>query len=259
MTSKTCFIEQTCGLGDILLSCKIGNYFAQLGHEVIWPVEPIYRDLSKRIHTTGFNFVCIEDDFKFKAHYLKFVGMQLSEIADVPNFIHVPLRRSFQSKAGQKLNKVDTHDAANMHGKFEMCGINYNNWQNYFELIRDSEKENKLYKELNLENKRYHLVNKNFGTPPRWKETLNKKITTVFPEIRVDMYMDLRYSVFDWLKVFENACRIDTVSTSTFYLFEKLELDCIPTIYSRNNSDRTYTENFSWIERLAKKQYLFIS
>ena len=66
-------------------------------------------------------------------------------------------------------------------------------------------------------------------------------------------------SVFDWLKVFENACRIDTVSTSTFYLFEKLELNCIPTIYSRNNSDRTYIENFSWIERLAKKQYLFIS
>ncbi len=256
---KLCFIEQSCGLGDILLACKIGSHFSSLGYELIWPVEPVYANLSECIKTEGFEFVDITSDFKHKDKYFELTALQSKEVIETSEYVHVPLRRSFFSTSGQKILNNSSHDAANMHGKFSMCGLTHHNWQDYFQIIRNKEKEQKLYAELDLENAKYHVVNKNFGTPPKWKEVLEKEIHTPFPEKRVEMFMSPEYSVFDWLKIFENASRIDTVSTSTFYLFEKIDLNCIPTIYSRNNSDRSYTENFSWLEDLARNQYLFIS
>ena len=256
--SKVCIIDQSCGLGDILLACKIGTHFASLGYEVVWPVEKIYEKISNNVETQGFDFVGVDSDFQHKEKYKYFISMEKPEIIEEKDYIFVPLRRSFHSPAGQIINTTDSHDAANMHGKFAMCGIDYEDWQDFYKIKRDEEKEEKLFKFLNL-NQPYHLINKNFGTPPKWRETLNKDITTPEGEKRVMMFMDPRFSVFDWLKVFEKACRIDTVSTSTFYLFEKVNLNCVPTIYSRNNSDRSYEENFSWLERLARKEYKFIS
>ena len=257
--SKKCFIEQSCGLGDILLACKIGHHFAAQGHEVIWPVQPVYANLSSWVNTEGFRFANIASNFKYKEQYQEIVSRQSSEVIETADYIFAPLRRSFFSNTGQELSKSKSHDAANMHGKFTMCNLTHHGWQDYFEIIRNEENEQKLCEQLELSQTKYHIVNKNFGTPPKWKEELNKDIHTPFPEKRVEMFMSPEYSVFDWLKIFENASRIDTVSTSTFYLFEKIELNCIPTIYSRNNSDRSYAENFNWLEDLARKQYLFIS
>ena len=46
---KVCIVEQSCGLGDILLSSKIGCHYADIGYEIIWPVEPIYKNLRCNI------------------------------------------------------------------------------------------------------------------------------------------------------------------------------------------------------------------
>ena len=255
---KTCFIEQPAGLGDILLGSKIGNHFANLGHRVVWPVSPTYSYINHFISTEGVEYVDMSSDYNNRSDYERFVSMELKEVHEDDNFIHVPTRRSFFSAAGQSIDAANSHDAANMHGKFAMCSITHDNWQDYFELKRDTGREDTLFNAINPP-PYYHLVNKNFGTPPRWKEILNHSIHVMPPYQRLNMTMDPRYTVFDWLKIIENAGKIDTVSTSTFYLFEKMDLKCIPTIYSRNNSDRSYQENFGWLQDLARKDYLFIN
>jgi len=255
---KICFIEQPSGLGDILLGSKIGTHFARMGHRVMWPISPTYSDLSDHIETEGIEYVDMSKDYEHKQQYNNFVNRELYEVYEDNNFIHIPTRRSFFSTAGRKIHENSSHDAANMHGKFAMCSITHEDWQDYFELKRNAEKEEQLFRSLEL-GVPYHLVNKNFGTPPQWKETLNKVINVMPPYKRLDMFMNPTYNLFDWLKVLENADKIDTVSTSTFYLFEKIDLKCIPTIYSRNNTDRNYEENFGWLQSLSRKNYLFIS
>ena len=150
------------------------------------------------------------------------------------------------------------HDLANMHGKFAMCSLTPSGWQDAFTLKRNQEQEEKLFKKLRLDGVSYHLVNKSFGTPPRWNETLAKEIPTPYGLQRIMMHMDPEFTAFDWFKIFEKADRIDTVSTSTFYLFEKADLKCIPTIYSRNTPHRSYNENFGWLQAFARKPYLYI-
>ena len=255
---KICFIEQPSGLGDILLGSKIGNHFANLGHRVIWPVSPTYNYINHFISTEGVEYVDMSSDYDNRADYERLVSMELKEVFEDSNFIHVPTRRSFFSSAGQSIDAMSSHDAANMHGKFAMCSLTHDDWQDYFVLKRDLDREELLYETINPP-AYYHLVNKNFGTPPRWKEVLNHTIPVLPPYQRLDMVMDPRFTVFDWLKIIENAAKIDTVSTSTFYLFEKIDLKCIPTIYSRNNADRSYEENFGWLRDLARKDYLFIN
>jgi len=255
---KTCFIEQTCGLGDILLSIKIGQHFANLGHRVIWPIEHTYHYLNDYVEAEGINFFDITQDFDFKHTFLFFQQNQINEVYEDDNFIHVPLKRSFHSEAGKKIHTYDSHDAANMHGKFAMCSLTSENWQDCFKFKRNHEQETKLFTQLQIDGA-CHIVNKKFGTPPWWDETLNKTIITPPGYKTIEMYMDPAFTVFDWLLTLEKADRIDTVSTSTFYLFEKIDLNCVPTIYSRNTPERSHKENFGWLQTLAKKNYLFIS
>ena len=76
---------------------------------------------------------------------------------------------------------------------------------------------------------------------------------------RIEMKIVPGYDLFDWIGIFESAVQIDTVSTSNFYIFEKINLQCVPTIYSRNVSDRTYEDNWGWMEKISLKEYNFIN
>jgi len=256
---KTCFIEQTCGLGDILLSIKIANHFATLGHKIVWPVETVYNHISEYVSAPAVKFVDVTTDFEGKGVYQQFVSDKKTEITETDQYVHVPLKNSFFSQAGQAvLAETKYHDLANMHGKFKMCSIDHDNWQDEFTIVRNHEQEDKLFQALNLEGRQYHLINKNFGTPPQWREVLNHTIVTPSGMKEVHMQMYEEFTAFDWLKVFEKAAKIDTVSTSTFYLFEKIDLKCAPTIYSRNTPHRSDDENFGWLKQFARKTYLFI-
>ena len=59
---KICIVEQSCGLGDIILSSKIGCQYADEGYEVIWPVEPIYKNLRTNItNHEKIKYPCVND------------------------------------------------------------------------------------------------------------------------------------------------------------------------------------------------------
>lgn len=254
---KTCFIQQPSGLGDILLTIKIGSYFSNLGYNVIWPVLSTYNYLNKYLKLNSeINFVDIKDNFFSKNIYLELSDKNLNDIYEDSVILFIPIKNSSACSKTAKFSKYG-EDYKNVLGKFAMCSLQHDNWQDYFEIIRNFEEEEKL---INLLNARepYHLINKEFGTPPYWRELLNKNIETRNGYRRLEMTLVNNFNAFSWLKIFENASIIDTVSTSNFYLFEKLDLKCIPTIYSRNHPDRSYEENFNWMKEISRKKYNFI-
>lgn len=60
------------------------------------------------------------------------------------------------------------------------------------------------------------------------------------------------FTLLDWAKVIENAEVIHAVSSSTFYLFEILNLKAeVINLYSRNNG----MDDFKYIEKLMTKKY----
>ncbi len=259
---NVCIFEQTCGLGDILMSIKIGCHFASQGYRVVWPVEPIYRNLQSNVETQlPIEFPCVQDQFEFKDIY---ESLSRTEISNVTKFkegiLYVPLRRAFHSNQGIEMRKFFGSDEVNMLGKFAMCGLTHDNWQSYFSINRNAEKEAELMKALQINSSdKIHLVNKEFGTPPRWREVLERDIPTPKGLKRLEMRIVEGYDLFDWCGVFEKASKIDTVTTSNFYIFEKINLMCVPTIYSKNNFMRSWLHNWGWMEKLASKEYNYIT
>ena len=257
---KKCLINQPCGLGDILLSSKIGQHFCSLGYDVVWPVEPIYKNLPNNISLkSSVNFPCVHDFYSLKMKYETLTRTEISEPTEVDEVLYVPLRRGYFSSYGEEMKRTCGSDEVNMFAKFGMCGLNYDNWQDYFSIVRNYEKEKQLEALLGVENKDIHLINKEFGTPPKWRENLNRVIETPKHLKRLEMKIIPGYDIFDWISIFERAKKIDTVTTSNFYIFEKIDLNCVPTIYSKNNTHRTIGENFGWKKKLASKKYNYIS
>ena len=177
---KTCLIEQSCGLGDILMSTKMGTHYASQGYRVVWPVEPIYRNLAKNITVhPGIEFPCVHDTYDLKMQYEKLKRTQISNVTEVDDLLYVPLRRGIFSDFGVEMRKTFGHDESNMLSKFGMCGIDYDDWQTYFTINRNKEKEQQLHDLLGISaNDKIHLVNNRFGTPPTWEEHLQKNIET---------------------------------------------------------------------------------
>lgn len=255
---KTCLIEQPSGLGDILLTIKIADYFYNNGYNVIYPVLSTYNYLNKYLQLNcEIDFVDINKDFFCKNIYLELSNKNLSDLYEDNRVLFIPIKNSSNSKKSLKFTNKG-QDYKNVLGKFEMCSLDHNNWQDYFEIKRNEKEEENLINFLKIKFP-YHLINREFGTPPYWREKLNKNVE-IFDNLNIlEMKVIDNFNAFSWLKVFENATRIDTVSTSNFYFFEKINLKCIPTIYSRNHSDRTYQENFEWMEVISRKKYNFVS
>jgi|10_taG_2_1085330.scaffolds.fasta_scaffold00780_13 hypothetical protein len=257
---SVCIIEQSCGLGDILLGIKVAHHYVEQGHRVIWAVEPIYQNLKNNIIVTeGIEFPCVLDDFDYKKSYDLLATTQISDVTDLGDFLYVPLRRASYSLWSQQMQQQLTHDARNMLGKFGMCGLEHNDWQDFFSIRRNLKKERQLEALLGIgPDDDLHIVNQRFGTPPRWNEILKKRIETLPFLKRIEMDIIKGYDLFDWIGILERAKKIDSVETATFYFFEKIDLQCVPTLYSRNTPHRSEEENFGWVKTLAKKPYKYI-
>jgi len=254
---KTCLIDQSCGLGDILMTIKIGCNYASKGYKVIWPVEPVYKNLQRRITTIeNIEFPCIHDVYDLKMKYEKLSRTNLCNVTETDSVLYVPIRKGLKSNFGIDLRRSCSHEASNVLSKFGMCGLTYDAWQNYFYFNRDSERENKIFKHLNLEDgDKIHIVNNKFGTPPRWNETLKTNIVTPTSLKRIEMRMIEGFDLFDWIGLLEKAVKIDTVATSLVFMFENINLSCSPTIYSRNKSSTSALEDFSLMKKIYNKQY----
>ena len=260
MNKKICLIQQSCGLGDILFTIKIGKHFSSQGYRVIWPVEPVYKEINQFIDVSDdIEFFDISEDFPYKKQYGNFETFGFTDIQEISEITYVPLTKAFFSTAAQSKLPSFGHEAANMFGKYLMCALDHDGWQNSFSIKRYPEKEKKLSELLGVSlDDRIHLVNDKFGSPPNWTTTLGKAIQTPPGFKRVNMSMIPNFNITDWMGIVEKSRKIDTVATSIVFLFEKMNLLCVPTIHSRNKNPghaHPAEEDFRLMSKIYSKDY----
>ena len=230
-----CLIKQPAGIGDIFFCQKIGKYYFDRGYEIVWPVNP--EILWVKDYINNVKFYSIEDDFPGKEYYDN-VGFYES-----PEFVFIDL-----------LDADRTHnDGKIMSSKYSMVNMDHNDWQDYFNFNRNIEREDILYHEvLGLrDNSNYILVNKYYSTPPNIQEYDKIKIDNKESLDIIEMKIIEGFTLFDWIKVIENANEIYTINTAINYIIDKLNLKSKKNIlYAHNNN------NLQQIDFLFKTKYI---
>jgi len=219
---KTCVINQPAGIGDILFCMKIAKtIITRLGYNVIWPVIPQYTWLSEYISIPEIEFININEDFIFKDLFnIKSKGNRTLD-----DNLYIPLDGAS--------NRLKTNMI--MNAKYESVDLDFHNWQAAVNIKRNKTKEDNLfYKELQLtDNEEYILVNNSFASPPHCQIN-NIPINDSRRIVNMDIIE--QYTLFDWIKVLENASRIDIIDSSTTLLLDILDLSANDVnIYSRVN------------------------
>jgi hypothetical protein len=213
--NKICLIRQPSGLGDIIFCLKIAYHYKDMGYEIWWPVISDFKFLNKYINGINFydkgdsnyNTPLLPDD-KFYHVYNQFNPI-FSE-----NFIYLPLQFADRHFPNLKI----------MSSKYSFSKLVFNDWVDYFNPIRDNEKENKLFYEvLGLNDcEKYVLVSRNYGSPPNF---LTYPMTVDNDSKVVELTFLEGYTLFDWFKVLDKSLKIYTIDSSINFLIEKIDTE----------------------------------
>jgi len=205
--SKKCLIRQSAGLGDILLCQKIGYHYQDLGYEIIWPVEPVYSYVKD--YLKNFKYILTTDDYEF-----------------TDEMITLQLHGSVKKVGGPYI----------LDAKYKISKVDIDDWTDYIHIERNKEKEDKLFYDiLGLQDdEEYVLINETFASPPHSQE--NKIVIKDDHRKQIKMNYIKDITLFDWLKVIENASQIDVVDSCITVLLNLIDLKTeAVTIYSRVN------------------------
>jgi hypothetical protein len=206
---KNCLIYQPCGLGDIIWLQPVIDRFINLGYEVHFPVINLYYEMLKeQLIKKNLIWHKENDDFPLKNFY----GTQ--KIIEENNNLYLPI-----SFANYYLNQCSV-----MISKYYFTNTPITNWHKSFEIKRNYEKEQKLFKIYGVDvNKPYSLMNMTYGTPP------NHRTRKIQIDCQTDQIISMsfekdqknNFNLFDWIGLIENASEIHTVETSICYLIDK--------------------------------------
>jgi hypothetical protein len=233
--SKICLIRQPAGIGDIFFIQKIAKHFISQGYEVIWPVIEQFEFIKDYIKFDGLTFVNENSNFPNKHIYGESYSrpIQISE-----NLLYLPIQH------------FDKHypNISVMHSKYEMLGMDYIDWLDYFSFERNLEREEKLINHYDAQNKEFVFVNRTFGSPPDSKPCPH--MGTFEDSIEME-YLGWD-NLFDWIGLLLKAKHIYTVETSILYVISKLGLKNV-TVYSRHSPP-----SFHQVEHIFDKQLNYI-
>jgi len=232
--SKTCLINQPAGIGDVLFLQKFVDLKLSEGFEVIFPVNPNLVFLNDYIRKPKLKFVSTDSEFAYKGHFHN------SQIIKTPDFEFYPFNIADRFITGSC-----------MEAKYSFAGLDYQNWQDHLTWERNTEKENHIFYEVCKlkDGDKYSVVSNTWGTLPH---SSKRDIQTnhIYPTIYVQSIDG--YTIFDWVKVLENATEIYMIDTSFNYLIEKLDLKA-ENLYLFS---RFTPPNFSHIINLFKKNWI---
>jgi hypothetical protein len=215
-------VNQYFGLGDIIY------------------VQTLLEDLSK-----NYNILFpIADEYYWIVPYLKsnqninYIKKSQCSINlenPYPTENYFPLR--WATQLHRKLSPTDySHDHTVMEDKYLIFNKDPKSWIKH-EFVRDYVKENELYELLGSPTN-FVLINNNFGSNTVGAGKSN--ISKLSEEKVVELSIKKGYTMFDWLKVVENAKEIHTISTSLVFLCDKYANEhCKKSVYIRNNNNQT--------------------
>lgn len=202
---KTVLINQPAGLGDILFCQKIGEHYKSKGHRVIWPVIPEYRYVGD--YLKNFEYPVITSSFDGDYFFRNCGRAKLKNIEENKDYIFHPSDKIYLG------NGV-------LVDKYIFSGIDVTDWINYINIQRNEQRETELFNILGLkDNEEYCLVNRWFASPPHSQKMYN------VPDTKrkiVEMNTISGFTLFDWMKVIENASEFFVTDSSLTLLVELL-------------------------------------
>jgi hypothetical protein len=210
---KICYINQPYGLGDIILCEPIARHYYNLGYKIKYWVKDEYRWIQDYI--PYIDFISESDNYKTS-----------NQAIFEENHIYLPLISKSIS------DDIEWRRVGWLYDKYTISKLNPELWKT-FRYKRNIERENALYKHLNLENKEYILINEYSSIGHR---SLN--ITSNYEIVKMSNIDG--YTMLDWYKVMKNAKEVHTVSTSILFPLIKTKHLNI-TIYNRSGlNDGTF-------------------
>lgn len=234
-------ISQPFGLGDVIFSMTAIRKLKNETNTIIWPVLPEYVE--------GLNYAYPEIQFK---DWTQTTGIDYNRKdrhkidADTE---YIPLRWQ------------DVPLKECMKNKYGYFGYDYHDWKKNADYKRNYEKEFELFYELGLKfGDRYNLINSTFGCTK--DGTIAKpgqhNINSMWWDNKggKDIMFEIKegYSMFDWSTVIQNATNVYTVSTSSLYLFELLDMRAEEIhLYLRKPFEKNH-DNYSYL--LSSKNYI---
>lgn len=209
---------QNAGLGDILFLEPIARKLYLEGHEIYWDTVDMYADIEDCIPYINWN---VKKESYDKEYNFQFLDM---------------------SKYNCRI----------MEAKYQYAGVPFELWKT-FHYDRNIAKEKQLIERLGIDiNKPYRLIHDEYATGCEFK--INISGSANIKNIWIKPIGG--YSLMDWSSIIEHANEIHAVSTSSLFLFEKLELFNNPelVLYARGVHDPNLHET----KYLTSKNWKFI-
>jgi len=205
-------IKQPSGLGDIFyiqkIVCKVNEKYEPT--QIIWPLcDEYYKVKDYFILPKNINFVNENEDFLGKDLYQS----EEQNIIKNDQFIYMPLQYSHFALYGGMWRYI-------MQAKYEIVGLTCEDWDQYVTLNRNLHKEDELFnKKINFSGP-YNVINKHWGAgTPLIRTDIN--IESNLPLIEVNY--EQGYTLFDWIKILQNAQTVHTIETSLSYILHMIK------------------------------------
>lgn len=207
---KPCIIKQPAGLGDVFFLQKIAHVYREKGCQIIWPLRDDIYWVSEYI--PDIQWYKLSEDFPGKELF------EYSGFTDNENFVYIDtftadiVYRSDPMMSGTRM----------MSGKYRLVGLDHTDWGKYFKFNRNIERENKLYYDvLGLtDESEYVYVNDIVTTDIVKTGKLSNREYTY--QVVYNQIVD-GYSLFDWIKVWENAKEIHTMCSGLCFIIDVID------------------------------------
>ena len=209
---------QNAGLGDIMFLEPIARQLYLEGHEIYWDTVDIYDNMD---------------------YYIPYVRWNMNP-------------ESYDKEYNFQFLKMADYNCRIMEAKYQYGGLPFDQWKT-FHYNRHFTSEQALINKLGLDiNQPYRLIHNEYATGCEFKVNIPEN-----PDIQ-NVYIKPtdHFSLFDWSTIIEHATEIHAVSTSSLFLFEKLELFNDPELclYARHNDPELDETKY-----LCSKNWKFIN
>ena len=198
-------INQPGSLGDILYSIKIAEELSKEG-TVDWYVAPCFWE-------SGVSRVKVSDNVNIGPH---------------------ARRCGPGSKTISLCDLTTRHDPDLMIKKYEVAGVEWEDWADYLKYDRDLELEKEFKEHLGIEEgDRYILMNETYGVN-QIHLGVRRDLPKDYPGKIIEMKIYNECTIFDWCGIFEGAEEIHTVDTSLQYVIETLDTKAKLVVHPRH-------------------------
>lgn len=216
---KTIKVDQPAGIGDIL-----------------W-IQKITHKISKEYKV----FHPVKDEIEWMIDYMP----NLCKYSQVPSECDEVL----------KLDGIPlpSPDSKVMEAKYQAVNVSWDDYLDFIHIDRNYTKEEELFSKI-YPGKPYRLICPNYGTPKNRTSTGTHSINIPHSDTleNIEITNIEGYTLFDWIKIIQEADEIYTTDTCILFLIELYKCKASEFIcYPRNNCSRN-------VEYFLKKNWRFI-